>query len=169
MMNEPSPSRLNEDAQWHLQRADGYLDLSMVKEARAELDKIPDGIRRQPEVEQIELRHAMASNRWPEAEKLARELCATFPDEPGYWIQLAYAVRRASAIEHARKILLEIQPRFPSVAVIPFNLACYECQLSHADEAKKYLRNAIKIDPQCRDMALEDTDLERLWPEIESW
>ena len=168
-MKDQSPSPLSEEAQWHLQRADGYLDLSMVKEAREELDKIPELLRSHPGVGQIELRLAIASNRWPVAEKLARELCAAFPDEPGYWIQLAYAVRRASTIVHARKILLEIQPRFSSVAVIPFNLACYECQLGHADEAKKYLRSAIELDPQCREMALEDPDLEILWSEIESW
>ena len=168
-MNDQPPSPLNEEAQWHLQRADGYLDLSMVKEAREELNTIPDALRENISVRQIDLRLAMASNHWAVAESLARELCTAFPDEPGFWILQAYAIRRASTIEDARKVLLEVQPRFPSVAVIPFNLACYECQLGHTDEAKQYLRAAIKLDPQCREMALEDSDLETLWPEIESW
>ena len=168
-MKSPPPSPLSEETQWHLQRADGYLDLSMVKEAREELDKIPEICRQHPGVGQIELRLAMADSRWAAAEKLAQELCSTFPDEPGYWIQLAYAVRRASTIDRAREVLREIQPRFPSVSVIPFNLACYECQLGQTDDAKKYLRTAIALDPQCRDMALEDSDLEALWPEIETW
>lgn len=46
---------------------------------------------------------------------------------------------------------------------IPFNLACYYCQLGDLEGAKDSLKQAFAIDPSWRLAALEDDDLEPLW------
>ena len=47
---------------------------------------------------------------------------------------------------------------FPNEAVIPFNLACYFCQLGDLGSAKEYLKRAFEIDRNWRLQALEDED-----------
>lgn len=76
---------------------------------------------------------------------------------------LAYALRRAESIEPARQLLLTLVERFPTLAVVHYNLACYECQLGNLDAAKERLKTAFKLDSALRLQALEDADLEALW------
>jgi len=54
----------------------------------------------------------------------------------------------------------------PTDPTIQFNLACYEAQIGSLDRAKAYLKRATEIDPKFRLMALEDPDLEPLWPSL---
>ena len=166
---EPKEETLPDEVLWTLQRCDGFLDLRMPARARAEWARIPAAHQSHRAGVEILLRLAMEEKNWAEAADLAEALAKRYPDEPAYPVQLAYCTRRKESIAAARSILLEASRRFKKTAVIPYNLACYECQLGHADEAKKYLRSAIELDPQCREMALEDPDLEILWSEIESW
>ncbi len=49
--------------------------------------------------------------------------------------------------------------RFPTGATIFYNLACYVAQLGHLDSARARLASAIKLDSECREMALADPDL----------
>jgi hypothetical protein len=50
--------------------------------------------------------------------------------------------------------------------VIPFNLACYECQLGHPDEAMAFLEKAFKLDASFREQAFEDDDLKPIWARL---
>ena len=56
--------------------------------------------------------------------------------------------------------------RFPKIAVIPFNLACYECQLGHPDAAMSFLQKSFRLDASFRDQALEDEDLKPIWDRL---
>lgn len=158
--------KLPEDVRWNLQRADGFLDLGMTEKARAELDRVPEPERGSCAFRLLALRLTMEECDWPRAAELASALRETFPDEPGFWIQLAFAKRRAEGLEVARHILSDALLRFPNVATIPFNLACYECQLGRLDEAMHRLKQAFGLDEACRDAALEDEDLKPLWNRI---
>jgi predicted Zn-dependent protease len=159
--------QLPEDVKWHLLQCDGYLDLKMAAAARKELDQIPEPSRRSPFYSDALLRLHIEMQDWSAAADLARGLRSAMPEKPEYWIQLAYAVRRADGIEAARTLLLEGLHRFPAVAVIPFNLACYECQLGHRAEAIHYLGRAVKLDPNYAKAALEDEDLKTIWDDLE--
>ena len=92
------------------------------------------------------------------------------PEEPESWIALAYATRRkqGGGLDAARKILIRAQSCFPKEPVIAYNLACYECQLGNHKAALKWLRKALAAGParQIRSMALDDRDLQPLWPQI---
>jgi hypothetical protein len=64
------------------------------------------------------------------------------------------------------EILLSAEPKFPKEAAIPYNLACYYCQLGEMEKAKCYLKQAFGIDSSWRMSALEDEDLRPLWDSL---
>jgi hypothetical protein len=57
---------------------------------------------------------------------------------------------------------------FPSVWNIPYNLACYACQLGKHEEAWEWLEDTFDLgnSKTVKLMALEDPDLEPFWAEI---
>jgi Flp pilus assembly protein TadD len=81
----------------------------------------------------------------------------------GWWISLAYAVRRTEGVENAEAILLRAQAIHSRVAMIAFNLACYASVTGRMEEAKERLRHAIELDSGIRGLALDEKDLHPLW------
>ena len=59
------------------------------------------------------------------AEAVASHLVKVDPGTPGWWISLAYALRRTESVEKEEVILLRARAIHPKVAMIAFNLACY--------------------------------------------
>lgn len=147
----------------HLRAAEGYLELGMPLDANERLEKIDAEVRHVPEV--LAARHEIyrTLEKWELMQTVSAKLAEHEPDEPKWWISLAYATRRAQSIEHAKPILLEAVARHPKEAMIHFNLACYDCQLGDIRAAKAHLARAFEFAPQLRKIALEDTDLEPLW------
>jgi hypothetical protein len=89
-----------------------------------------------------------------------------YPDRASPWINLAYSTRRKTGggIDQAKEILLEAEPNFPKVYMIPFNLACYESQLHWFKEAEKWFKKAMAIDEKTvKKLAIDDPDLKPLW------
>ena len=152
---------------WHMRKADGYADLKMWDAARRELDAVGEAFRSVRSYTELRLRVAMGSKVWSAAVEIATVLRDTHPEEAGYWIQLAYATRRATSIAAAREVLREARQQFPEEPIIPYNLACYECQMGDTEGALTYLKEAEKIEPGCHYLAKEDDDLKPLWDELE--
>ncbi|MBU0677357.1 MAG: hypothetical protein KJ626_04500 [Verrucomicrobia bacterium] len=157
---------LPEEAAWLLQKADGYLDLHMPDHTRALLAEADNEWKQFAPFKQVELRLAIESGDWVLAAGLARDLRDKTPDEIAYWVQFAYALRRLKSIEDARGVLLEAIEKFPEEPVIPFNLACYECQLGRLHEAFSYLQKAVTLNPRYLQRALRDHDLEPIWEDL---
>ncbi len=153
---------------WILQRCDGYLDLSLREKALAELDRVPTGYRDSLPYLDLLLRLKMDVEDWESAAEVARLLRDRLPDRPAYWVQLAYATRRSQDIPAARSVLAQARSRFRDVAVIPYNLACYECRLGETEAAMLHLKAAIDLDPSFEKVAEDDEDLEPLWERIYS-
>src|SRR3954454_23044478 len=99
-------------------------------------------------------------------QEMAKCLKEFEPDNVQWTISLAYATRRAFSIEIAMEILLSAEAKFPKEAAIPYNLACYYCQLEEIGTAKSYLKKAFAIDLNWRRAALEDEDLRPLWDSL---
>ena len=99
-------------------------------------------------------------------QEIAKRLKEFEPDNVQWTISLAYATRRAYSTEVAMKILLSAEPKFPREAAIPYNLACYYCQLEQIETAKRYLKKAFELDLSWRKAALDDEDLRPLWDSI---
>ncbi len=150
------------DLRWRLSHARGYLGLGMLAEAKAELDAIPAGEADGAEVRalRIALLHALAD--WAELARFAGRLVERWPEEPGWWVSLAFATRRTASIERAREILLRGEHRHPDDPTIQFNLGCYACRLGELGDARRHVLRAIALDEVFRVAARRDEDLERL-------
>ena len=162
----PAPPDLPDDLRWRLEKADGYLDLGMAAQAATELEKVPAAQRDHRAWRAVRLRWTIEAGAWAEGAELAAALRAEQPDDPGVWIQEAYARRRCQDIPAARIVLEEARSRFPKEPIIPFNLACYACREGDLARARRLLVDAVRLQPAVRDLALEDEDLRPLWPEL---
>jgi Flp pilus assembly protein TadD len=64
--------------------------------------------------------------------------------------------------------LIQAQRTFPKEQIIAYNLACYDCQLGDLNAARSWLEKACALGDarKIKHMALQDPDLEPLWPDI---
>jgi predicted Zn-dependent protease len=154
----------------YVSAAAGWIGLGNVKEAEAELDSLSAEARRDPDVLEVQWLIAAHQSQWERGLKIARALLKAAPDRPTGWLHRAYALRRVpeGGVKAAKEALLPASKKFPSESVIPYNLACYACQLNDLDGARRWLRRAVSSAglEVVKKMALEDTDLELLHEEI---
>jgi predicted Zn-dependent protease len=150
----------------HFERAHGWLLLENHAAAARALRLIPPAFRRRPEVEQFRAQLHLSVGRWRQAEPILRRLRRQDPNDPHYCVSLAYAVRRAKSIGAAEQILLEARERFPDVAVIWFNLACYAAQQGRFPDTRDWLREAGRRENEYREMAKTDSDLTPFWAAV---
>jgi Flp pilus assembly protein TadD len=156
-----------------LNSALGWIELGNFAEARAELSQLPPEIFKRREVLEIRWIIDAACCQWDHALDTAREFLRLAPDEPEGWLHQAYALRRVKGggIEVARQALEPIEDKFPAEPTIPYNLACYACQLGQLDKARDLLRKAIQRGSlkAIQQLALRDDDLKELWSEIRNF
>lgn len=152
----------------HFERAQGWLLLENYAAADRALRQIPPAFRKRAEVEEFRAQLHLSAGRWARAVPLLRRLVKQEPNEPQYWVSLAFATRRAESIGNAEQILIEASRRFPQEAVIWFNLACYATQQGDIPNALGLLRAAVNRDAAYRDLAKTDSDLEPLWAAVSS-
>jgi Tfp pilus assembly protein PilF len=152
--------------QKRLTAAVGYLELGMHLEANDELEKIDPYLRSVPEVLIVRVEVYQQAKAWDLMEAVTHHLVKILPEEVGNWTNWAYATRRSDTLQSAKDILIQALKRFPTEALVLYNLACYECQLGNIEDANEYLKQAFKVDPSYRLMGLDDPDLEPLWSEI---
>jgi hypothetical protein len=155
-----------------LSAAEGWLGLGDTAAAMAELNRLPKRYQKHPDVLDVRWTiHAMEQN-WVEALCVAVELIQKAPELPSGWIHQAYALRRVpkAGLQSAWNSLFPCMDRFPKNPIIPYNLACYACQLQKPDQARILLTRAMALGgrDEIKRMALHDDDLQPLWPEIES-
>ena len=161
------PSRVSDplksDWQKHVLACSGYLELGMFDDAALALEEIAPEHRNRTEVLGARVVLYIAAKKWDMAAVVASHLVKVDPETAGWWISLAYAVRRNESIEKAEAVLLRAQVIHPKVAMIAFNLACYASVTARIEEAKARLRHAIDLDKDIRRLALDDADLRPFW------
>ena len=157
---------LEKPDQQHLQSARGYIELGMFEEASAELEEIDAFCRHLPEVLAARVIIYRELKKWDLMVVVAQKLAEWNPNEPGYFIDWAYATRRAESIHLAHAILTRGAELHPEHGLIQFNLACYEAQMGSIERAKMHLSRATKADKKFSLMAMDDPDLERLWASL---
>ena len=151
-----------------LSAASGWLDLGNPEEAMAELERVSPENRMGPEALSVEWEIHQHAHRWEKAVEVARRLAESAPDQAEGWVKQAYALHEMKRTQEAWDCLFPASKKFIEETIIPYNLACYACQLGKADEALTWLRRAFRLDvkKQFRQMALEDPDLEPLREQI---
>lgn len=153
----------------HLNAAEGWLGLGNASEAEQEFQKLSPAAAVHPEALRVRYHLYQFDQRWEPAAETAQALCRVVPEMPFGWIHWAYALHELKRTREAYQALLPVIDRFPEEYVIPYNLACYCCQLGRMEEARTWLEKAITLaGPQTiKRMAAADPDLLSLRPEIQ--
>lgn len=154
----------------HLSAAEGWLELGDHHEALNELNLVSPA--EQGRVEVLGLRWSISAQLklWDECVGIAASLIELAPKNEFGWIHRSYALHELKRTSEARDLLQPALKRFPKNETIPYNLACYECQLGNLAAARDWLRRAMKLKnpAELKAQSLEDPDLKPLWNEIES-
>ncbi len=154
----------------HLRAAEGWLELGDTEEAEAELGLITPAMRELPNVLELRWQICAKAKKWEVCLDIAAKLVKACPERPSAWIHRAFSLRRApgGGLKIAFDALLPAAGKFPTLSVIPFNLACYCCQMGDLPEARNWLQKALANEDakEVKQMALTDPDLEPLHSEI---
>ena len=152
----------------HLQAAEGWLELGDAAEADKELDEITRQRRAHPDVLQMRWRVLAAAKEWEACVEIATAITKVAPKRAFGWLQRSFALHELKCTQQARDNLLAVLERFPKNATIPYNIACYECQLGRLQEAKDWLVKEFAIGDEIniKVMALGDADLMPIWKDI---
>ena len=153
---------------FHIQAAQGWLELGSASEARMELEKVSSPFHGHVEVLKVQWGICAAEKQWEAALDAAARLVELEPDDPLGWVHHSYSLHELKRTQEARDNLLRVVDKFPISATMRYNLACYECQLGDLVEARKWLEKAFRIGnrDQMKRAALDDLDLKPLWQEI---
>jgi hypothetical protein len=146
----------------HVQAAFGWIELGNVPEAMAELAHIPVELQSLPAVRAAWLDCLIATEQWDDAAKLAGVLCKQHSGEAGLWLHWAFAARRCDGggIEQAHAVLAPRVEQFPDEWLIPYNVACYLCQMNRLAEARGLLELATAVGgDRVEALAKDDDDL----------
>ena len=96
------PSRvsnpLKTDWQRHVLASSGYLELGMIDDAAMVLEEIAPEDKTCNEVLEARVNLYLAAKKWDMAASVASHLVKVEPKEAGWWINLAYATRRAAEV-----------------------------------------------------------------------
>lgn len=148
---------MNRDADATCRRALGFLELGMPEDALAELDELTVG---SSLALHLRVDALFRLQDWRAAIEIALPMTVQEPTDPAWWIQAAYAQRRARSIESAETLLRDGLRHHPQHALVLYNLACYACVQDRPDEARELIMRALRIDPaQVLAMAKKDPDL----------
>jgi tetratricopeptide (TPR) repeat protein len=153
-----------------LSAAEGWFELGNMVEARAELGRISEPQQHHPLVLAFHWMLSAHEQNWPAALEIGRKLVEFAPEFAFSWLNRAYALRRApdGGLQAAWDALIPALERFPEEATVFYNLACYACQMRRPEDARLLLKQALTVGDKTKikAMALKDSDLEPLWPEI---
>lgn len=151
----------------HLQYAAGFIELGMFEDAVKELNAVVLHERESPSVLTVWIDVHMHTSSWENVIVISEKLTRASPADDKGWVSWAFALRELNRIEEARAVLLEAMPLHgKSCDLLHYNLACYECLLGNLPAAKRYLKTATQKDKHWKEAALDDPDLEALWPDI---
>lgn len=164
----PIVKPLTRQAALHLDAAEGWLELGNYLEAHEELEQIPAELRSHPDVLEVRFKIYAKAVKWEACADIAQAICKLVPNYSVGFIHLAYSLHEMKRTKEALHTLLPVAEKFRDEWVIPYNLACYSCQLGDLNEALRWLERAFAVSgkAEIKSKALEDRDLEPLWRRI---
>lgn len=146
----------------------GWLELDNIAEAFAELDRLAKAAQNHPDVLTLRWELMARQKRFADALEIARAMVQLAPDRADSWVKQSYALHELKRTQEAWDALHSIAEHFLDVSTIPYNLACYACQLDQLQAAMVWLKQAMKVGGRdsVRRMALDDPDLKPLWFQV---
>jgi predicted Zn-dependent protease len=166
----PATPAMSPEDRHHLLAAQGWLELGNPREAAAELDRLTANAGVDPDVQELRWQINAKAKNWNACVEIGRALTQVAPDRAVSWIHYAYALHELKRTQEAFDVLAPIATSFPSDATIPYNLACYACQLGDLVGARDWLAQAFRLGnaKEIQRRASEDPDLAPLWPAEEA-
>lgn len=155
----------------HARAAEGWLELGDTLEAARELAALSGAARSHPDVLEVCWRLHAARADWESALSVARLLTRQVPGRATGWIHQSYCLHEMRRTPEAMRLLLPVVERFPDESTIPYNLACYACQMGDLAGAKEWLARAAEKRgrEEIRAMGIDDADLLPLRDYLASW
>lgn len=150
--------------------AEGWLELGDSAEAARELRRLTPAAERHPDVLELRWRLHVLTGQWDAALAVARAVTIAAPERLSGWIHQSYCLHELHRTAEALQLLLPTADTFPKESIIPYNLACYTCQLGDLPAARNWLQRAVKLlgRSEIKSMALHDADLAPLHGYIDS-
>ena len=145
-----------------LEAAHAYLQLGLPEDAWHELEALPALARAAPRVIELRIEVLQMLEKWESARGLAESMANRSPENPDWWIQWAYCLRREQSVTAARDVLIKAVQIHPTAALIVYDLACYATLLGELTGARALLKRAFALQPNLRKLALADPDLEAI-------
>ncbi len=155
----------------HLDAAIGWLGLGNFQEAAIEIENVSDAFGHYPDVLEVRWDIAGKECQWEEALSIADSLVVGYPDRCSGWLHRSYCLHELGRTLEAWNKLLPAVERFPKEATIPYNLACYACQLGNLEHARVWLEKAAQIRGRraIKTLAAGDADLKPLRTILSDW
>ena len=154
---------------FYVEAAQGWLELGNYPEAEAELNQVSTEAAAHPEVLHVRWHIKARQKNWEACIDIGRKMLEVAPDNSSGWINYANALFYLKRFKDAFDALYPALEKFPDNPHIPYNLACYECQLGHMERAFVWLRKALRSgSSDLKEMAANDPDLEPLRKEFGS-
>ncbi|MCW1915009.1 tetratricopeptide repeat protein [Luteolibacter sp. GHJ8] len=161
---------MNDEIAASFLRVTGYLELGLAEDAMEELDALPQEAQESRVVLHLRVDAMFRMGQWREAMEVCLPMLEQDPGDPAWWIQAAFATRRADSIAAAEAILQRGQKQHPEQLLIHYNLACYACVQGRVEEALALLsRLPAEEKKTFLEMALKDDDLAAIHPRIVAW
>lgn len=160
--------RLKREDAFHLEAAEGWLELGNHLEANEELDRITAKYRVHPDVLEMRWRVYQRAERWEMCLEIAETLADQGPRRANTWLLLASTLHCMQQDEDACETLIKVMDEFPENPEFAFKLACYFSCLGELEEALKWLEAAMKINTskEFKRLALDEPMLVPLWKRI---
>jgi predicted Zn-dependent protease len=157
----PSEPAIGPPDSFHLSSAQGWMELGDLKEAALDLAKVGLPWREHSEFLEIEWELEARRKNWAACHAIAEHILERAPESAFGWIHRSYALHELKRTQEAWDALRPLVSRFPELWTIPYNLACYACQLGRLGEAKTWLAHALLVGDARRidEMARGDPDL----------
>ena len=168
-----------------LQRAEGYVELGLLDEVADELREVVPPLP-WPELTRrwwrISLEWHRRRGEWEAMRRMALACRDAWPEEPCWWVPLAYAIRRCppdlsgcDPIPHPERlptvegwcVLRAAERRFPAEPTVLFNLADYCREMGRRYEAAAYLRRLLRLDGRWWAAVRADREMARLLTSLE--
>jgi tetratricopeptide (TPR) repeat protein len=129
----------------HLRAAQGWLELGDWQSANDELENIAAPMRGHPDVLKLRFAVYSAAKHWDIALAVAESLVTILPDDPHSWINRSFVLHELERTREAQMLLLPALKKFRDEWHVPYNLACYACQLGQIDMARRLLKRAFFV------------------------
>jgi hypothetical protein len=149
-----------------LDAAEGWIGLGDPQSASDELKQIAPKWRKHPDVLLCQIHLHAHRQEWETCIEIAGRLVKLEPDCPEGWIHRSYALHELKRTQEAFDQLLPAAGKFTDQWVIPYNLACYTCQLGQNIDAWNWLKQAVSLDKSVKRAATDDPDLQPLWKSL---